>query len=78
MGTNLGPWLPGNWYRSPSKERSLWLIGLGVRLGTGSSIEEAESNSKKEVNIARTYLRVHTGDGIDIFRSKKKHNEVDL
>ena len=50
MGTNVRPWLPRNWYRSPFKESNLWLIGLGVRQGTGPSMKEAESNSKMEAN----------------------------
>ena len=52
------------------------MIDLHVRLGTGPSIEEAESNSKKEVNIARTYLRIHTDDSIDISIQKKKTTKL--
>ena len=59
------------------RRENLWLIDLHVRLGTGPSIEEAESNSKKEVNIARTYLRIHTDDSIDI-SIQKKDNQVDF
>jgi len=65
-GTNIRPWLFGNWYRSPFKDRSPLLVGFGVRLGTGPSIEDAEGNSKEEVNISGTYLRIRTDDGINI------------
>jgi hypothetical protein len=66
-GINVRPWLFGNWYQSPFKDRGFQLIGLGVRLVTGPSIEDAVGNSKEEVNIRGTYLRIRTDDGIELF-----------
>ncbi|KAF8846454.1 hypothetical protein BDZ45DRAFT_480508 [Acephala macrosclerotiorum] len=55
-GSNVRPWLFGNWYRSPYRDRSPRLVGLGVRLGTGPWLEEAEGNSATNVDIKGTYL----------------------
>jgi hypothetical protein len=55
-GSNVRPWLFGNWYRSPYSDKSPRLVGLGVRLGTGALLEEAEGNSATEVDIKGTYL----------------------
>ena len=61
---NIRPWLFGNWYRSPFEDRSPRLVGLGVRLGTGPSIEDAEGNNEKKVRINGTYLRIRTDDSM--------------
>jgi hypothetical protein len=59
-GSNIRPWLFGNWYRSPYQDRSPLLVGLGVRLGTGPWMEEAEGNSTINntihMDIKGTYL----------------------
>jgi hypothetical protein len=55
-GSNVRPWLYGNWYRSPYRDRTPLLVGLGVRLGTGPRLVEAEGNSETDVYIKGTYL----------------------
>ncbi|OQV03642.1 hypothetical protein CLAIMM_08660 [Cladophialophora immunda] len=63
---NIRPWLFGSWYKSPFTDRPLQLIGLGVRLGTGPSIETAEGNSNDDVRIRGTFLRIRTDDDSDL------------
>ncbi|OAP60541.1 hypothetical protein AYL99_05543 [Fonsecaea erecta] len=60
----IRPWLFGSWYKSPFTNKPLQLIGLGVRLGTGPSIEEAVGNNDKDVRIRGTFIRIRTDDGI--------------
>jgi hypothetical protein len=75
-GANVRPWLFGNWYRSPFEKKPLLLVGLGVRLGTGPSIEEAEGNSKEKIRFKGTYLRIRTDDGTYIRYLFKKPNRA--
>ena len=56
-GKTLRPWLYGNWWRSPAPETPMQLIGLGVRLGTSPSIQDAVGSTKKEVRLRGTQLR---------------------
>ncbi|OAL35153.1 hypothetical protein AYO20_05630 [Fonsecaea nubica] len=62
----IRPWLFGSWYMSPFTDRPLQLIGLGVRLGTGPSVEEAEGNSNEDVRMRGTFLRIRTDDDADL------------
>ena len=55
--SKVRPEVFGNWYRlSYQEDRSSILIRLGVRLGTGPRLEEAEGNSTTKVDIEGTYL----------------------
>lgn len=61
-GSNIQPWLFGNWYTSPYRDMRPFLVGLGVRLGIGPWLEEAEGNrivnDTIHVDIKGTYLCV--------------------
>lgn len=67
-GIDVRPWIFGNWYKSSfaDKKESLQLVGLGVRFGTGPSIEAAVGNSTKEVKLNGTFLRVRTDDDSEL------------
>ncbi|KIX95530.1 uncharacterized protein Z520_08650 [Fonsecaea multimorphosa CBS 102226] len=67
--SKIRPWLFGSWYKSPFTDRRLQLIGLGVRLGTGPSVEEAEGNSNENVRIRGTFLRIRTDDDSDLAKT---------
>lgn len=70
---SVRPWLFGNWWRSRGGSGPLQLIGLGVRLGTGPHLLEAEGNhSISQYNSGErkanaffwgTYLRIRAEDG---------------
>ncbi len=70
---SVRPWLFGNWWRSRGGSGPLQLIGLGVRLGKGPELLEAEGNhsisdyggGKKKPNAFfwGTYLRIRAEDG---------------
>ncbi len=62
-GSAIRPWLFGSLYRSPFQDKSHWLVGLGVRLGTGPGVEDAEGNSVETINRRGTFLRIRTDDG---------------
>jgi hypothetical protein len=58
--TELKPWLYGNWYVSDVNEKLL--IGMGIRLGYGPGITEAEFNTKERVSLRGSQLRLRTAD----------------
>ncbi|KAL2198294.1 heterokaryon incompatibility protein-domain-containing protein [Corynascus similis CBS 632.67] len=70
---SVRPWLFGNWWRPRSGSGPLQLIGLGVRLGTGPHLLEAEGNHsisqydsgerKPNAFFWGTYLRIRAEDG---------------
>lgn len=70
---SVRPWLFGNWWRSRSGSGPLQLIGLGVRLGTGPHLLEAEGNHsisqydsgerKPNAFFWGTFLRIRAEDG---------------
>jgi hypothetical protein len=68
--SDIRPWLFGNWWKSPLSGEPTQLIGLGVRLGTGPSVEEAVGNTNEEVIFRGSYIRIRTDNGKASSRSK--------
>lgn len=70
---SVRPWLFGNWWQPRSGSGPLQLIGLGVRLGKGPNLLEAEGNHsvsqyrsgerKPNAFFWGTYLRIRAEDG---------------
>ncbi|CZR66942.1 uncharacterized protein PAC_16842 [Phialocephala subalpina] len=58
--TVLKPWLYGNWYTSDENEKLL--IGMGIRLGESAEVIAAEGNTKDNVTLRGSQLRLRTAD----------------
>ncbi|MBE3109015.1 MAG: hypothetical protein IMZ46_00660 [Acidobacteria bacterium] len=70
---SVRPWLFGNWWKTRGGSGPLQLVGLGVRLGRGPHLLEAEGNHsisqyasgerKPNAFFWGTYLRIRAEDG---------------
>lgn len=56
-------WVFGNWWASISDGPLDHLVGLGVRLGRGPSIEDSEGGERKYARLRGTDLRICTNSG---------------
>jgi hypothetical protein len=60
----LRPWIFGNWWKNPGQPgEGDKLVGVGVRLGRGPKLEEAELNvGEEKPRLLGTFLRVRVDD----------------
>lgn len=61
QGTQIRPWLFGNWWRT--SEAPFQLVGFGVRLGSGPHLKDALGNQKKKLHLRGTPFRLRISSG---------------